>query len=71
MDNHLDEVVKLCRTCAKSTELEFAGDYLCEKFGIVKSDSVCKKYKLNEFLPRPTKRRMIDATKFDGSDFSV
>ena len=66
-----DEVVKLCRTCAKATVISITGDYLCVKRGIVKHDNVCKKYKLNESLPRPSKRRLIDTSKFDASEFKV
>lgn len=66
-----DEVVKLCRTCEKATELQVTGDYLCKKYGVVNNDYVCGKYKLNKFLPRPPKRRMIDTTKFNIEDFQV
>jgi len=69
--DNLDEVVKLCRTCAKATEISVTGDYLCKKFGVVKNDYVCSKYKLNQFLPRPQKRRTLDVSRFDAGDFSV
>ena len=66
-----DEIVKLCRTCAKAAEMKVTGDYLCAKFGVVRHDHVCRKYKLNKFLPRPQPRQTIDTAKFSISDFQV
>ena len=71
MDREFDEVVRLCRTCAKAKVISVTGDYICKKYGVVKHDHICRKYKLNEFLPRPAKARLIDTAKFDISDFQV
>ena len=71
METNIDEVVKLCRTCAKATLISLTGDYMCQKHGIVKHDHVCRKYKLNEYLPRPAKKRLIDTDKFNAEDFTI
>ena len=70
MDRY-DEVVKLCRTCEKATVLSITGDCLCKKYGVVKNNYVCKKYKLNKFLPRPPKLRNMDTARFNINDFQV
>jgi len=67
----LDEIVKLCRTCGKAKPLAVTSDYLCKKFGPVSHDYVCKAYVLNEFLPRPRPKRMIDTSKFDTQEFNI
>ena len=70
-NDNFDEIVRLCRTCEYAAAVKITGDYLCEKIGIVKHDNVCRKYKLNESLPRPSKRRMVDTLKFNIEDFRV
>ena len=70
-DNHYDEIVRLCRTCKRAAEVSVTGDYLCVKRGVVKHDHVCKKYKLNKFLPRPAMRRIMDTTQFNINDFTI
>jgi len=70
MSNY-DEIVKLCRTCRSATALTVTTDYLCEKLGVVKHDHLCRKYKLNENLPRPKIRRTFDTAKFNLNDFQV
>ena len=70
-EHNFDEIVRLCRTCERASVVKLTGDYLCDKFGVVEHDSVCRKYKLNKSLPRPAKRRMVDTLKFNVEDFQV
>lgn len=65
-----DDIEKKCALCQKGKPIPDTLDVLCEKYGVVPYNYVCKKYKYDVFKRKVKRRKEIDA-EYSAEDFSI
>lgn len=61
----------MCRFCTRAKPIPYFGDMLCEKYGVVSEDHVCKKFRYNLLAREVRRKKEVDTTKFSAEDFSL
>ena len=65
-----DEISKQCRVCRHAKGMG-DGRFVCDLKGLVQGNYSCKSFELNPSLPRPSRRRTLDPTRYEKDDFSI
>lgn len=63
--------VPMCSNCKRGRLIPLTNDVICPIKGVVSATYKCKKYSFNLFLIKPKRRRTLDTSDFDYSDFSI
>lgn len=59
-----------CALCQKAELIPGTNQVLCEKYGVVEYNYVCKKYKYDIFKKKVRRRGALD-TNYSEEDFSI
>ena len=59
-----------CALCQKGEVLPGTREVICEKYGVVPYDYVCKKYKYDIFKKKVRRKNSLDS-QFSEEDFSI
>lgn len=64
------DIEKKCALCQKSKPIVGSLDMVCEKYGVVAYDHVCKKYKYDIFKKKLKRKNRIEG-EYTEEDFSI
>lgn len=65
------DAARICATCKYASLLHATDDYMCPKKGFVPYDYACRHYDYNRLLKRPPKKRQLNMSRIDSSDFNI